>query len=216
MEDDPITNMSSGEKSWGRFLDLNILHKMFLNLLGVPPSTQCNRYLNEVQLFRKFNPKTKNYDGYLKYLIALQECLESYLQRGQPIVNHQELMHKISVDFETAWEHGTAPGQKDEQGDATNGSSPLYCEVCQKQFAKDTVYNAHLEGTKHKKNAERAKAEATDEKGELGPGQMAHEQRRKEVSRLEDTITKLFQGDKLKEIIAATINHVQSRSLLAD
>jgi splicing factor 3A subunit 3 len=59
MEDDPITNMFTGEESLGRFLDLNILHEMFLNLRGVPPSMQYIQYLNEFQLFRKFNPKTK-------------------------------------------------------------------------------------------------------------------------------------------------------------
>ena len=217
MEEDPITNMFTGEESWGRFLDLNVLHEMFLNLRGFPQYTYI-QYLNEFQHSRKVNPKAKNNNDYLKYLVALQEYLESFLKRVQPIVNHKKLMNKISVDFENAWENGTAPGQKDEQGTDTNGSPPLYCEVCQKQFAKETVYNAHLDGNKHKKNAERAKVEANGERNneEHVPGQLTREQRRKEISRHEYTITKLCQGDKLSQVIPATINIVQSRSVLSD
>lgn len=217
MEDDPIINMFTGEESWGRFIDLHTLHEMFFNLRGFP-QLQYIPYLNEFQHFRKFNPKAKNNDEYLKYLIALQEYLESFLRRVQPIVNHQKLMNKISNDFENAWENGTAPGQKDEQGNVINGSSPLYCEVCQKQFAKETVYNAHLDGNKHKKNAERDKAEANGEREdeEPTPGQTTREQRRKEVSRHEYTITKLCQGDRLSKVIPETIFNVERRSLLSD
>ena len=217
MEEDPITNMFTGEESWGRFIDLNFAHEMFLNLRGFPQYPYI-QYLNEFQHFHRFNPKAKNNDDYLKYLIALQEYLESFLKRVQPIVNHEKLMNKISVDFENAWENGTAPGQKDEQGIGMNGSSPLYCKVCHKQFSKETVFNAHLEGNKHKKNAERAKGEANGERDneEHVPGKMTREQRRKEVSRHEYTITKLCQGDKLSQVIPASINIVQSRSVLSD
>jgi splicing factor 3A subunit 3 len=216
MEEDPITNMFTGEESWGRFLDLTSLHEVFVNLRDFP-RYQYIEYVKEFQNFRKLPAKLKSND-YLEYLIVLQEYLEAFLKRVQPIVNHRKLMNKISTDFANAWENGSAPGQNDEENHAINGSSPLYCDVCQKQFAKETVYNAHLEGNKHKKNVERAKAEAngTKENEEPTPGKMTRGQRRKEISRHEYTITKLCQQDRLMTIIPATIGNVERRSVLSD
>jgi hypothetical protein len=98
---------------------------------------------------------------------------------------------------------------------AINCSTPLYCDVCQKQFAKEIGHNAHLNGNKYKKNAERAKAEANGakENGEPTLGKMSREQRQKEISYHEYMITKLCQGDRLMAVISATI---ERQSVLSD
>ena len=214
-----ISNMFTGEESWGRFLDLNNFHELFLNLKGVRTNISYIDYLKTFQGFRHLRQQTKNED-YLKYLIQLQEYLESFLKRVQPIINHDKLMNKISLDFEQAWESGTAPGQKDtEETSATTNGSPLFCEACQKTYSKETVFNAHLEGKQHKKNVEKAKAGKNgihDEEPESLPGRMTREQRRKEVSRREYTILKLCQGERLSQVIPATINNAERRSLLSD
>ena len=215
-----ISNMFTGEESWGRFLDLNIFHERFLNLKGVRTNISYIDYLKTFQGFRHLRRQTKNED-YLKYLIALQEYLESFLKRVQPIANHKKLMNKIGVDFEKSWEEGTAPGQKDAtvgETAAVQNTSPLFCEVCQKTYAKDTVFNAHLEGKQHRKNLERSKAEKNGENDdpEPLPGKLTREQRRKEISRHEYTILKLCQGERLSQVIPATINNVERRALLSD
>jgi splicing factor 3A subunit 3 len=150
----------------------------------------------------------------------MQEYLESFLRRVQPLVNHEKLMNKIGVDFVKMWAAGTAPGQKDvvEETTTTN-QSPLFCDACQKTYSKDTVYNAHLDSKQHKRNLEKANADKRDEQGddpEPLPGQMTREQRVKEISRQEFTILKLCQGEKLAKIIPETINNVERRSLLSD
>lgn len=221
-----ISVMFTGEESWGRFLDLNTFHEQFLNLRGVRTNISYIDYLKTFQGFRHLRQQTKNED-YLKYLIGLQEYLESFLKRVQPLVNHDKLMNKIGVDFDRAWIDGTAPGQKEEtQLPATtngNGStSPLFCEACQKTYAKETVFNAHLESKQHKKNVEKSKSgklkttEDLDPDPEPAPGKMTREARRKEISRHEFTILKLCQGERLSVVIPNTINNVERRSLLSD
>jgi splicing factor 3A subunit 3 len=215
-----ITSMFTGEESWGRFLDLNTFHELFLNLKGVRTNLSYIEYLKSFQGFRHLRRQTKN-EAYLKYLIQLQDYLESFLKRVQPIVNHDKLMNKIGVDFDSAWEQGIAPGQKDEtNGTTTTNGSPLFCEACQKTYAKETVFNAHLESKQHKKNVGKGNVEkngtAEEDDPEPLPGQMTREQRRKEISRREYTILKLCQGEKLSQIIPATINNVERRALLSD
>jgi splicing factor 3A subunit 3 len=51
---------------------------------------------------KKLPAKLKSND-YLKYLIVLQEYLESFLKRIQPIVNHRKLTNRISADFAKVW-----------------------------------------------------------------------------------------------------------------
>src|SRR5437762_8013346 len=152
--------MFSGEESWGRFLDLNNFQELFLNLRGVRTNISYIDYLRTFQQFRHLRPQTKNED-YLKYLIQLQEYLESFLTRVQPIVNHKKLMNKISADFENAWEAGAfpVPGLKDSEVANISNGSPLYCDACKKSYSKETVYNAHLEGKQHKKNVAKAEAD---------------------------------------------------------
>lgn len=214
-----ISNMFTGEESWGRFLDLNTFHEEFLNLRGVRTNIPYIEYLKTFQGFRHLRKQTKNED-YLKYLVQLQEYLESFLKRVQPLVNHDKLMNKISLDFNQAWEKGIAPGQKDtEQNGDTATGSPLFCQACQKTYAKETVFNAHLESKQHKKNAKKTNGEKAgdqDEEPEILPGHMTREQRRKEISRLEFTILKLCQGERLSQVIPSTINNVERRALLSD
>ena len=215
-----ISNMFTGEESWGRFLDLNNLHEKFLNLHGIRTNISYIDYLKTFQGFRHLRQQTKN-EEYLKYLIQLQEYIESFLKRVQPLVNHDKLMNKIGVDFEAAWNSGIAPGQKDseESTAVTTNSSPLFCEACQKTYSKETVFNAHLEGKQHKKNVEKTKMDKNgdhDEEPEPLSGHMTREQRRKEISRREYTILKLCQGERLSQVIPATINNVERRALLSD
>jgi splicing factor 3A subunit 3 len=133
-------------------------------------------------------------------------------------------MNKLEVEFDSAWEQGIAPGQKDETNGTstttTTNGSPLFCEACQKTYAKETVFNAHLESKQHKKNVEKVNGEKNgtteEDDTEPLPGQMTREQRRKEISRREYTILKLCQGEKLSQIIPATINNVERRALLSD
>ena len=213
-----ISKMFTGEESWGRFLDLNVYHEQFLNLRGVRTNMSYIDYLKTFQGFRHIRSQIKNED-YLKYLRALQEYLESFLKRVQPLVNHDKLMNKISLEFNSAWNQGVAPGQKDaEQSPASTNGSPLFCEACQKTFAKETVFAAHLEGKQHKKNVEKASGEASEHQyeSEPKPGQLTREQRRKEISRHEYTILKLCLGERLSQAIPATINNVERRALLSD
>merc|ERR1711871_1686175 len=68
--------------------------------------------------------------------------------------------------MEAAETLGLTSHSKDEKEDKiVNKEHPLYCKACQKMFAKETVFNAHLTGQKHIKNLRKlgtpfAKAEA--------------------------------------------------------
>ena len=214
-----ISSMFTGEESWGRFLDLYVFHEQFLNLPGIRKGQSYIDFLKTFQQFRLLPKHTKN-DDYLKYLIDLQAYLESFLSRVDPLINHEKLMNKIAVDFDKAWSEGFAPGQKEDQPNGNQNGSAYFCDVCQKSFSKETVYAAHMESKQHKKNVERQNGQAKtrterEQSEEPVPGQLTREQRKKEISRREFTITKLCQGEPLSQIIPATINNVERRSLLS-
>ena len=63
-------------------------------------------------------------------------------------------MNAAILDFNQSWERGTIQGWSKEQ---TNGapaeSSGIWCEACQRSYAKQTVYDAHLTSRNHVKKA---------------------------------------------------------------
>lgn len=63
-----------------------------------------------------------------------------------------EIKTEAQQEFDSKWAVGSLPGwPKIDQEDAP--PTDLFCVACKKQYAKDTVYNAHLTSKKHIKAA---------------------------------------------------------------
>jgi len=170
-----IDNMFTGEESNGRFLDLIALHEDYLNL----PNVKRLSYLQYLDNFDAFEAprmpikrQNKVNDRYLKYVGNLASYLEGFVRRTRPLEDLPKLFQKIDRDFDTDWEAGKVPGWTKEtaqngtattSGPQTEGTGEgIWCTDCEREFNNQNVYNAHLNGKKHKKNAEsKAAAGAT-------------------------------------------------------
>ena len=84
------------------------------------------------------------------------------MKRVKPLSNIQEIKDEARQEFETKWKEGSLPGWPKKEDESTP-STGLFCLACKKQYAKDTVYNAHLTSKKHIKAAAALAASGTSE-----------------------------------------------------
>ena len=68
-----------------------------------------------------------------------------FYSRAQPLFNLQEFERESREEFEKHWKEGTVPLWE------SKTDKDLFCIYCRKDFAKPTVFEAHLSGKKHKK-----------------------------------------------------------------
>jgi len=157
-----IEAMFTGEEGFGRFFDLTMLHEQYLNL---PVHQQMRRltYLQYLDLFDVFTPPQtsirrdqKMAEPYFQYLKALQDYLEGFMRRTKPLENLDKIFAKFDDEFVELWEKEEVPGWEKNamQIGPSAGDEPgegIWCSACKKGFTKETVYEAHLTGKKHKK-----------------------------------------------------------------
>ncbi|KAF9163420.1 hypothetical protein BGX21_001359 [Mortierella sp. AD011] len=145
-----LDEMFSGEEAGGRYLDLHEIHEQYMNLKSLKRTNYLG-YLSEFTLFEEIQKKDKDAE-YQNYINSLCKYLEGFLKRVKPLSNIGEIKGDSRKEFEKSWEEGTLPGwPKQDQEDTP--STDLFCIACKKQYAKDTVYNAHLTSKKHIKAA---------------------------------------------------------------
>jgi splicing factor 3A subunit 3 len=168
-----IDSMFTGEEGFGRFFDLTTLHEQYLNL---PVHQHARRltYLQYLDLFDAFSPPQNNIrrdqkksEAYFQYLKALQDYLEQFMRRTKPLENLDKLFANFDKEFEELWAKDEVPGwEKIVPASATtNGEAQgdgFWCTACKKDFAKESVYTAHLTGKKHKKAMQENDGAATD------------------------------------------------------
>ncbi|KAK9375922.1 uncharacterized protein V1513DRAFT_441259 [Lipomyces chichibuensis] len=151
---DTIDTMFTGEEGLGKYFDLIAFHERYLNLRGVTHVP----YVQYLDIFDKFEQmsRTPKDDKYFKYLTDLSGYLEGFLKRTQPLNDPEGMIAKIEENFKDEWENklkqngGTAENYKRSDPNADS----FYCDDCEKMFEKQTVYDGHLSGKKHKKNVE--------------------------------------------------------------
>ncbi|KAI8371060.1 hypothetical protein BD560DRAFT_454367 [Blakeslea trispora] len=140
-----LEKMFSGEESTGRYLDLIELHTTYVNLKGVKKLDYL-QYLAEFDQFDTNYPKTiKTTEEYRDYLTRLKEYLHGFFRRAKPLFDLQSTTQEAIEQFEIDWQQGHVKGWTEEV------KQDLFCVACQKQFTKQTVYDAHLTAKKHLK-----------------------------------------------------------------
>lgn len=185
---DFVDRMFSGEEAAGRFLDLYTHHDAFLNLKGVRRIS----YLQYIDILDKvagdgsrIPDETKRTEGYRRYLRDLQAYLLDFLRKTRPLQDIDMLELQALATLEEEWERGTVAGWEDQgdrifappsQQEASRSSAKaneagIWCEACARSFAKQTVFDAHLQGAKHAKAAARlasgdSKADPAAKEGE--------------------------------------------------
>lgn len=97
------------------------------------------------------------YDSYLLDLLAY---LVGFITRTNPLFDLAAERADIAADFARRHDARDFVSWPPAATAATNGGidDPLFCTPCQRRFAKDTVFNAHLSGAKHKQAVSGASA----------------------------------------------------------
>lgn len=227
----------SGAEGSGKYLDLQSLHQTYINISEFGQRMDYLQYLSKFDKFQTV-PKDKKikfrgkYKGYLEQLL---EYVVSFFRRSQPLVNLQQVLAIIEQDFAKRWEEKKnlpgwfdAPSEESKEAaepgapvpeaaaaaaaeaKSTESEDPLYCKACQKSFAKQSVFDAHLPGKKHKKAVEMQSgaAASTSTPDQLTASLTAiRQQHERELALLELKISAL--ADLLREAINDTAKYVE-------
>jgi splicing factor 3A subunit 3 len=127
------------EEMFGKQLDLIPFYQIYKTLN--PNFTTYLQYLHDFHI-----PLSEKLPEYMEYLKELTDYLISFIKRSQPLLNYENLQQDWENQFESD-KSALSSGVANEDGS-------VYCEACDKKFAKLSVYNGHLPGKKHKKNAQ--------------------------------------------------------------
>lgn len=126
-------SLFSPEEAYGKYLDLREIHNEYRSLFD----TTYRGFM--AQLKERQLPTGSDHKTYTAFLQKLVAYLEDFYARKYPFRDIKAFMSEI-----------TQQSSINESND-----DPLFCQACGKRFAKQTVFDAHLSGKKHKKNAEK-------------------------------------------------------------
>lgn len=189
----------SGPERHGRHLDLHEFYDTFLNLKRSRRKREQNpalvmSYREYCGSFFEFDADEEGKDDeYRHYLQDLLAYLVDFLKRAQPLLDVASLMARIDLESSEQFDNGTF---RSWGGEASTSSDPLYCEACETRFSKETTFQSHLQGKKHKRNMQKPSLS------------------RRETFLLEVKINRL--SDSLADVLQATIADIekkQSRTL---
>lgn len=184
---------------------------------------------------------------YKKFLQDLRDYLVRFLQKTKPLVDTNKLVSMIEEDFSEHWSNKDVPGwfnlvtsnssttssastttpsstlpssNATDSSTTSDHNNPLFCKACNHLFPKQTVYDSHLTGRKHKKNQQildaltssSASASSTSTTAsatttESGNDEIAkREKAMKALALLEEEVLQFSRL--LQETIEATIAHI--------
>ncbi|KAJ1741813.1 Pre-mRNA-splicing factor sap61 [Coemansia sp. RSA 1086] len=146
-EDDEhkLETMFSGEEKFGRYVDLNEQHDMYLNLKDAQRLTYLE-YLSEFAADSALSSRRKD-KQYEEYLDSLNQYFEGYFARAMPLFNLPKARREAQEAFDKEYKPGS------------DSSNLLFCSVCQRQFEKQTTLSAHMNSRKHQKAVQRLQTE---------------------------------------------------------
>lgn len=158
---------------YGKVLDLSVFYEMYKTVF--PLQITYGEYLTT---FSHFPDKLTSAE-YARYLEALVQYLTRMHEQCYPL--------KQLPEKEMAEEDGTP-----------NSQGEVFCKACDKVFAKQTVYAAHLTGKKHLKNVKAGGAKTA----------------KPAIQELENRVKQLV--DAMSELVQATVADHERRSTLSD
>jgi len=179
----------TGEESYGRFLDLNSVYEMYINLKQFE-RIDYNTYVNEFDKFHEIPKEKKNLEC-KKYLEALFGYLEGFLKRVKPLTDLNKIYSELNKSFEDDWLEGRIAGWDNITKDEMDTDKSQYCVACVKQFAKQSVFDSHLEGAKHKKAAAKLALNQVDLQSHQKEKTQREAEKEKQIALLEKRIEKL-------------------------
>ncbi|KAF8504207.1 RNA splicing factor PRP9 [Gautieria morchelliformis] len=210
-EEDPISLLFSGEEAYGRYLDLYANHSMYNNLRHLPKRLSYLQYLDLLlaaqngPVHRDLPQETRMTKEFESYLTTLHSYLLSFTKRTQPLTDIARIHQAAEAEFDDLWEKGKVDDWDPVKRENGEGTAGIWCTACQKQYSKQTVYDAHLKSKKHTKAIERqaasgATALPADPNGAAAP---------------KDSINGLVSDMRSKYRTAANLTHLITTLLLS-
>lgn len=182
---DQVAQKFNDVEMYGRFLDLSLYYEMYKRaVLSVESQSEYLRHVKEM-------PNLRSSEEYYKYVESLLKYLQRFYANAHPLDPLPVVKSRSNTEVKD--------GQPNEKGE-------VFCATCNKLFSKDSVYKGHLDGKKHKRNAQNANENAN----------LADPQHLKKVSvkDLENHVNALFSA--LDSELAATIDDQERRAGLSD
>ncbi|EPZ35561.1 Zinc finger, C2H2 domain-containing protein [Rozella allomycis CSF55] len=192
-----IETMFTGEESFGKYLDMNMHHLVFNNFKDVKKVD----YVQYLDSFHILNGLPKGAD-YVKYVNDLSDYIEEFFKKSKPLINFEQIKNSGLEEFEKYYQNET--------------SKDLFCLACSKLFSKNSVFDSHLNGKKHKKaQAELDAKKLSIEEKEETLNRLYNEEIQKEKDFAAKEFLLPFYAKELHEVIEDTkafIERKQSRT----
>ncbi|OWZ15430.1 Splicing factor 3A [Phytophthora megakarya] len=147
---------------------------------------------------------------YQQYLKDLKEYLLDFYRRTQPLVDLDDVIEETSAKFEKQWALHEIVGWDSNQDAEDNKAPAHFCELCNKQFGSEGVYNSHLTGKKHKKFAAAKASNSAESNGAASVNKDAKEElelKQKAIAFDEVLIRRMY--ELLTEVVHGTISYLE-------
>ncbi|KAJ7682573.1 hypothetical protein DFH06DRAFT_298366 [Mycena polygramma] len=156
-EEDPISLLFSGEEAYGKYVDLYANHTAFCNLKNIGKRPGYLQYLDLLLLaqsgpvHRDLGKDTRFSKDFEVYIKNLHAYALSFAKKTMPLVDLESQQREAAEEFEKKWEAGEIKGWEENapKAQANGESGGIWCAACQKNYSKQTVYEAHLTSKKH-------------------------------------------------------------------
>ena len=180
-----LKTLFTNEENFGKCLDLHELYHEYINIPNIFNSSINNKklsntnrnqillnenmediikfdylnYLKNIDNFKNIPLKIKKSEEYIKYIKHLAQYLKSFFVKIYPLVNFNEIQDIIDSKFEDDQEHIDNNNKTIElkEEEEEHDKNQLYCQICNKSFAKDTLMDAHMKSKKHLKKLNASK-----------------------------------------------------------
>ena len=181
-----LKTLFTNEENFGKCLDLHELYHEYINIPNIFNSSINNKklsntnsnqillkenmediikfdylnYLKNIDNYKNIPLKIKKSEEYIKYIKHLTQYLKSFFVKIYPLVNFNEIQDIIDSKFEDDQEHIDNNNNKTielKEEEEEHDKNQLYCQICNKSFAKETLMDAHMKSKKHLKKLNASK-----------------------------------------------------------
>ena len=165
-----LKTLFTNEENSGKCLDLHELYHEYINIPNIFNIENNNKkdnkfsinenmnkiakfdylnYLKNLDNFKHISLNVKKNEEYIKYIKHLTQYLKSFFVKIYPLVNFNEIQDIIDSKFEDDQEN--LENKSLELNEEEKKKTELFCNICNKSFAKQTLMEAHMKSKKHLK-----------------------------------------------------------------
>ena len=172
-----LKTLFTNEENFGKCLDLHELYHEYINIPNIFNNDNNDKnkvifnmenivklnylnYIKNIDNFKNIPIKVKKSEEYIKYIKHLAQYLKSFFIKIYPLINFNEIQDIIDSKFEDDQEHIDKSIELNEEEEIKKNE--LFCNICNKSFAKDTLMDAHMKSKKHLKKVNLSKNNDTN------------------------------------------------------